>query len=119
MLAPSRSHAATAQPSSTSRSASAYSEKHALGLDPGVDTGFAIRIRARSRVHRINYGKAMELTFADETDDILCRAHGLSGDGTGAIGAVDQDRIDMAGVCHQPLHFGGDRRQFCDAEFHQ
>src|SRR5882724_4584851 len=60
-----------------------------------------------------------ELALANETDDILRRAHGFGGDGTGTAGAVDQDRIDMAGIGDQPFHFGGDRRQFCDAEFDQ
>src|SRR5229473_3182349 len=63
--------------------------------------------------------KAMELTLADETDDVLCRSHGLHRDGAGTVGAVDQDLIDMAGICDQPLHLGSDRRQFFDAEFDQ
>ncbi len=33
----------------------------------------------------------------------------------GAVGAVDQDRIDIAGVGDQPLHLGADRLQLGDA----
>src|SRR5258708_4039107 len=60
-----------------------------------------------------------QLGLADETDDVLGRLHGLGGDGAGTVGALDQDRIDVAGVGHQPLHFGGDRRKLGDAEFDQ
>ena len=57
----------------------------------------------------------MELALSDETDDILGLVHGFIGDRLRAFSAVDQDRIDMAGVGDQPLHLGGDRREFCDA----
>ena len=45
--------------------------------------------------------------------------HGLIGDGACPVGAVDQDCVDMAGIGDQPLHLGGDRRQFGDAELDQ
>src|SRR6266567_6604509 len=57
--------------------------------------------------------------LADEADDILCRLHSFIGYRARAIGAVDQDLIDMAGIGHQPLHLGGDRRQFGDAKLDQ
>src|SRR6476646_11374971 len=53
-------------------------------------------------------------TLANEADDVLGLLHGHGGNGAGAIGAIDQDRIDVAGIGHQPLHFGRDRRQFGD-----
>src|SRR5437879_6992281 len=40
------------------------------------------------------------LAFANETDDVLCRLHGFSGDGARAVGAVDQYRIDVTGVSY-------------------
>src|ERR1700676_1845198 len=88
------SHSATARPSSTSGSAKAVRRVKLW------------RMRARS-------------ALADKPDDVLGRLHGLGGDGAGAGGAVGEDLIDMAGVGHQPLHLGGDRRQLCYAEFDQ
>ena len=88
--APGRPHAATAQPCQTSGG------------------GTALRWVNREK-----------LALADETDDVLCRFHGLSGDGAGTVGAVDQDGIDVAGVGDQPFHLGSDWRQFGDAEFDQ
>src|SRR5438270_24336 len=40
--------------------------------------------------------------LADEAHDVLCRLQGLFGDQARALGPVDQDLIDMAGVGHQP-----------------
>src|SRR5438477_7290769 len=42
--------------------------------------------------------------LADEADDVLCRLQRLFGDDVCAFRAVDQDLIDMAGICRQPLH---------------
>src|SRR5207248_3927024 len=57
--------------------------------------------------------------LADEADDVLCRLQRLFGDDVCAFRAVDQDLIDMAGICRQPLHLRGDRRQLGDAKLDQ
>src|SRR5581483_4431071 len=53
--------------------------------------------------------------LAYEADDVLGLEHVRFGDLACAIGAIDQDRIDMAGVSDQPLHLRGDRRELGDA----
>src|SRR6202140_3292108 len=80
-----------------------------------------------SRPHRFAGGgektgsteREIALPLADETDDVLCRLHGLGGDAAGGGGARDQNPVDGAGVRGQPFHLGGDRRQFRDAQFDQ
>src|SRR3984893_3134683 len=61
----------------------------------------------------------MELAFSDEADDVPRCLHRLFRDGPGAVRAINQYGIDVAGVCDQPFHFGGDRGEPGDAKFDQ
>ncbi|HMH71590.1 MAG TPA: hypothetical protein VK554_04690, partial [Bradyrhizobium sp.] len=48
--------------------------------------GAAILDKRRHQAVRCgNFGNAMELALANETDDIPRRAHGFGGDGAGAV----------------------------------
>src|ERR1700730_14691873 len=82
------------------------------GWIPVLRSAYAPRAECAASI----MAKAMELALADETDDVLCRRHGLHRDGAGTVGPGDQDETKMPGFRTQPLHLGGDRRQFCDAE---
>src|SRR4051812_10445323 len=62
---------------------------------------------------------AWKLLFADKSDDVFGRLHGCSRDVARAVGAVNQDRIDVGGVGDQPFHLGADRRQLGDAQLYQ
>src|SRR3954471_24219953 len=55
----------------------------------------------------------------DKPDDVLGRVHGFLRDRLCALGAVDQDGIDMSGIGDQPFHFRSDWRELFDAKFHQ
>src|ERR1700735_4210826 len=60
-----------------------------------------------------------ELMLPNEADDIAREFHGFVGDGPRPVGTIDEDGIDIAGVRHQPLHLGCNRRQFFDAKLDQ